>query len=492
MASSCAHVVCKRHGIFFKRLNILQGIPISVRNFGDAHSANNIKDLIGYEGNVGKDVEAKAWIRGLRQHKGVTFLDVNDGSCAQDLQVVVKPQTVQNDSEFTFGSGVEVKGQIVKSQSKGQPIELLASSIQVTGSCDTEAYPFKAKVRHPLEYTRQYPHLRSRTPVNGALTRVRSAATLAVHNFFQDEGFINVHTPVLSSSDCEGGGNLFRVQPSDDAKEDSDDFFGTPVYLQVSGQLQLETVACSHTKAYTFGPTFRAENSRTRRHLAEFYMVEGELAFTKSLQDITKVMEDFVKSVANTVYTKSSEDVQFIGDRINEGTKHAEEVQTALQKPFTTLSYTEAISILDRHKDQFEFTPSWGIDLQSEHEAFLVCHCGNIPVFVVDYPKDIKPFYARMNSDNKTAAAVDLLVPRVGELIGGSLREERHNVLQQRIQHLGLQDADYQWYLDLRRFGTVPHGGFGLGFERLLQYLLGVDHIRDVIPFPRFPGSCPL
>eukprot|EP00057_Strongylocentrotus_purpuratus_P031437 XP_784585.4 PREDICTED: probable asparagine--tRNA ligase, mitochondrial isoform X1 [Strongylocentrotus purpuratus] len=484
-----APMVCNHRGHFLKILHLLHGRPPFSRAFCDSFIAKSVKDLIGVVENVGKDFEAKAWIRGLRQHKGVTFLDVNDGSCAQDLQVVVKPQTVHNNSEFTFGGAIEVKGQIVKSQSKGQPIELLASSIHVTGACEAEAYPFKAKVRHPLKYTRQYPHLRSRTPINGALMRVRSSATLAVHNFFQDEGYVNVHTPVLTSSDCEGGGNLFRVQPSDDEKDDDDHFFGTPVYLLVSGQLQLETIACSHTKAYTFGPTFRAENSRTRRHLAEFYMVEGEIAFTKSLQDVTEVMEQFVKSVASAVYTKCSEDVQFISERTMEGTRNMEEVQTALQKPFMTLSYTEAISILERHQDQFEFTPSWGIDLHSEHETFLVHHCGNVPVFVVDYPKDIKPFYARQNGDDKTAAAVDLLVPRIGELIGGSLREERLDVLQRRIQHSGLQD-DYQWYLELRRFGTVPHGGFGLGFERLLQFLLGVDHIRDVIPFPRFPGSC--
>ncbi|XP_072170746.1 asparaginyl-tRNA synthetase-like [Diadema setosum] len=281
---------------------------------------------------------------------------------------------------------------------------------------------------------------------------------------------------------------MFSVMaPGDIDETKRDNFFGVPVHLTVSGQLQLEAVACSHSKAYTFGPTFRAEKSRTRRHLAEFYMVEAELAFTQSLRDITQVMEEFVKSVADSVYTRCSEDVQYITDQNVKG--HLDEVQRVLAKPFQTLSYTDAISILERHQDEFQFPPSWGIDLQTEHERFLVQHCGGVPVFVTDFPAEIKPFYSRDNGDGRTAAAVDLLVPGVGELIGGSLREERLDILQHRLQGMGLED-EYQWYLDLRRFGSVPHGGFGLGFERLLQFLLGVEHIQDVIPFPRLFGSC--
>ncbi|XP_071489676.1 asparaginyl-tRNA synthetase-like [Diadema antillarum] len=452
-------------------------------------SKSSVASIFSGKGDIGKNIETKAWVKGQRVHKDVMFLDINDGSCSRNLQVVAKPHVIQDSSKHQlYGSSVEVKGQLVESKSKGQDIELQASSVNITGPCNPESYPFKAKTRHPAEYTRQFPHLRSRTPNFAALTRLRSSVTAAVHAFFQDQGYVNVHTPILTASDCEGAGEMFSVRaPGDNDETEGDHFFGVPVHLTVSGQLQLEAVACSHSKAYTFGPTFRAEKSRTRRHLAEFYMVEAELAFTQSLGDITQVMEEFVKSVADSVYTRCSEDVQCVTDQNVKG--HLDEVQRVLAKPFQTLSYTDAISILEKHQDEFQFPPSWGIDLQTEHERFLVQHCDGVPVFVTDFPAEIKPFYSRDNGDGRTAAAVDLLVPGVGELIGGSLREERLEVLQHRLQGMGLED-EYQWYLDLRRFGSVPHGGFGLGFERLLQFLLGVEHIQDVIPFPRLFGSC--
>uniref|UniRef100_A0AAQ4R411 Asparaginyl-tRNA synthetase 2, mitochondrial n=1 Tax=Gasterosteus aculeatus aculeatus TaxID=481459 RepID=A0AAQ4R411_GASAC len=367
---------------------------------------------------LGANVKVQGWVRSVRPQKANLFLHVNDGSSLQSLQVVASSEL--DDPLLTLGSAVEVTGTLRKSPRQRQPFELEADRIHVVGDCDPVDFPFKIKERHSLEYIRQFPHLRCRTNAFSSLLRIRSEATTAVHSYFKENGFVQIHTPVITSNDCEGAGELFQVEPSSPNNEEGEKFFSVPAFLTVSGQLHLEVMSGAFSRVYTFGPTFRAENSQSRRHLAEFYMVEAEVSFTQSLEDLTK----------------------------------------------------------------------WGCDLQTEHEKHLVKHCGNIPVFVTDYPYDLKPFYARDNLDHPehTAAAVDLLVPGVGELCGGSLREERLDLLKARA---GLEDT-YSWYLDLRRFGSVPHGGFGMGFERFLQCILGVDNIKDVIAFPRFSHSCPL
>ncbi|XP_053792433.1 probable asparagine--tRNA ligase, mitochondrial isoform X6 [Vidua macroura] len=347
------------------------------------------------------------------------------------------------------------------------------------------------KERHPLEYVRQFPHLRCRNNTLGALLRIRSEATAGIHSFFQDNGYVHIHTPIITSNDCEGAGELFQIETSREAKESAEKthFFNVPAFLTVSGQLHLEVMAGAFTHVFTFGPTFRAENSQSRRHLAEFYMVEAELSFTENLQDIMQVMEDLFKTVTSTVLSKCPCDVELFHKYIAPAQKGR--LEQILKHKFMIISYSEAVEILKQAPQTFTFKPEWGCDLQTEHEKYLVKHCGEVPVFVVNYPYDLKPFYMRDNEDGPqhTVAAVDLLVPGVGELCGGSLREERLPFLESRLQRLGLTDA-YQWYLDLRKFGSVPHGGFGMGFERYLQYILGVDNIKDVIPFPRFSHSC--
>ncbi|XP_069325269.1 asparaginyl-tRNA synthetase isoform X12 [Eulemur rufifrons] len=327
---------------------------------------------------------------------------------------------------------------------------------------------------------RQYPHLRCRTNVLSSILRVRSEATAAIHSFFKDSGFVHIHTPIITSNDCEGAGELFQVEPSSKIKLPEENFFNVPAFLTVSGQLHLEVMSGAFTQVFTFGPTFRAENSQTRRHLAEFYMVEAEISFVKSLQDLMQVMEELFKATTVTVLSNCPEDVELCHKFIAPGQK--DRLEHMLKNNFLIISYTEAVEILKQASQNFTFTPEWGIDLQTEHEKYLLKHCGNIPVFIINYPLALKPFYMRDNEDGPqhTVAAVDLLVPGVGELFGGSLREERYHVLEQRLAR----------YLDLRQFGSVPHGGFGMGFERYLQCILGVENIKDVIPFPRFTHSC--
>uniref|UniRef100_A0A8C3E854 asparagine--tRNA ligase n=1 Tax=Corvus moneduloides TaxID=1196302 RepID=A0A8C3E854_CORMO len=409
------------------------------------------------------------------------FLHINDGSSLESLQVVADPSLEKRD--LTFGSAVEVQGKLVKSPHRMQNMELQAETIRVVGPCDIWSFPLKMKERHPLEYVRQFPHLRCRSNTLGALLRIRSEATAGIHSFFQDNGYVHIHTPIITSNDCEGAGELFQIGVK------KTHFFSVPAFLTVSGQLHLEVMAGAFTHVFTFGPTFRAENSQSRRHLAEFYMVEAELSFTESLQDIMQVMEDLFKTVTSTVLSKCPHDVELFHKYIAPAQKGR--LEQILKHKFMIISYSEAVEILKQAPQTFTFKPEWGCDLQTEHEKYLVKHCGEVPVFVVNYPYDLKPFYMRDNEDGPqhTVAAVDLLVPGVGELCGGSLREERLPFLKSRLQRLGLTDA-YQWYLDLRKFGSVPHGGFGMGFERYLQYILGVDNIKDVIPFPRFSHSC--
>ncbi|KAM6172788.1 asparaginyl-tRNA synthetase isoform 4-T4 [Erethizon dorsatum] len=423
----------------------------------------SVRDALGSQNTSRERVKVQAWIRSIRSQKEVLFLHVNDGSSLESLQVVADSSF--DSRELTFGSSVEVQGQLVKSLSKKQNVELKAEKIEVIGNCDAKAFPIKYKERHPLEFLRQYPHLRCRTNVLGSILRIRSEATAAIHSFFKDRGFVHIHTPVITSNDCEGAGELFQVEPSSKTKIPKENFFNVPAFLTVSGQLHLEVMSGAFTQVFTFGPTFRAENSQSRRHLAEFYMVEAEISFVENLQDLMQVMEDLFKATTMTVLSNCPEDVELCHKFIAPGHK----IRTYAKKQLF----------------------NWGTDLQTEHEKYLVKHCGNIPVFVTNYPLALKPFYMRDNEDGPqhTVAAVDLLVPVVGELFGGSLREERYHVLEQRLARSGLTEA-YQWYLDLRRFGSVPHGGFGMGFERYLQCILGVDNIKDVIPFPRFTHSC--
>ncbi|NXD12954.1 SYNM protein, partial [Nothocercus nigrocapillus] len=419
------------------------------------------------------------WVRSVRSQKEVLFLHINDGSSLENLQVVADPNLGTRD--LTFGSAVEVQGKLVKSPHKMQNMELKAETIRVVGPCDIQSFPLKVKERHPLEYVRQFPHLRCRNNTLGSLLRVRSEATAAIHSFFKENGYMHIHTPIITSNDCEGAGELFKIETSNEAKEsaEKDHFFDVPAFLTVSGQLHLEVMAGAFTHVFAFGPTFRAEKSQSRRHLAEFYMVEAEMSFTESLQDITQVMEDLLKTATSTVLSKCPRDVELFHKYIAPEQKLSQRGYLFI---YFRIPYREAVEILNQAAETFTFKPEWGCDLQTEHEKYLVKHCGEVPLFVINYPYDLKPFYMRDNEDGPqhTVAAVDLLVPGIGELCGGSLREERLHLIESRLQR----------YLDLRKFGSVPHGGFGMGFERYLQYLLGVDNIKDVIPFPRFSHSC--
>ncbi|XP_073191847.1 asparaginyl-tRNA synthetase isoform X3 [Lepidochelys kempii] len=420
-----------------------------------------VREALGAQ-EVNRDIKVQGWVRSVRSQKEVLFLHINDGSSLESLQVVADPTLEHRD--LTFGSAVEVQGKLVKSLHRMQNVELKAENIRVVGPCDTLMFPFKPRERQPLEYSRQFPHLRCRTNTLSSLLRVRSEATAAIHSFFKTSNKVQ--------------------EPGENSH-----FFNVPAFLTVSGQLHLEVMAGAFTQVFTFGPTFRAENSQSRRHLAEFYMVEAEMSFTESLQDIIQVMEDLFKTVTSIVLSKCPQDVELFHKYVSPAQKGR--LEQMLKNKFITISYTEAVEILNRAPQTFTFQPKWGSDLQTEHEKYLVKHCSEIPVFVVNYPYDLKPFYMRDNEDGpqRTVAAVDLLVPGIGELCGGSLREERPHFLQSRLARLGLADA-YQWYLDLRQFGSAPHGGFGMGFERYLQCILGVDNIKDVIPFPRFPHSC--
>ncbi|KAM9441555.1 asparaginyl-tRNA synthetase isoform 2-T2 [Salvelinus alpinus] len=415
---------------------------------------------------VGTKIKVQGWVRSVRPQKENLFLHVNDGSSLQSLQVVASSEL--NHRLLTFGSAVEISGSLVTSPSRKQEVELQADQIDVVGECNPVDFPFKIKEKHGLEYIRQFPHLRCKTNAFSSLLRIRSEATTAIQQYFKPAG-----------------------QEKNQDEEGHQHFFSVPAYLTVSGQLHLEIMAGAFPGVYTFGPTFRAENSQSRRHLAEFYMVEAEISFTQSLEDLMKVMEDLFRSTTEHLLAQCPEDVALYHKHVSPG--YRDNVDLMMKKSFNVITYTEAINILNSSSKKFAFKTDWGCDLQTEHEKYLVKHCGDVPLFVTDYPYALKPFYARDNADQPlhTAAAVDLLVPGVGELCGGSLREERLDLLKTRLAQAGL-DETYGWYLDLRRFGSVPHGGFGMGFERYLQCVLGVDNIKDVIPFPRFSRSCPL
>ncbi len=456
---------------------------------------DRIKTILS-EASAGKTVTVCGWVRSRRQSKGVGFIALSDGSSLDTLQLVVpegSPGFERLNSCHT-GSSVRVSGIVKESPAKGQKLEVEVSEIDVIGGADPESYPLQKK-GHSLEFLRDIGHLRPRSNTFGAIFRVRNILSESIHDFFQKRGFLWVHTPIVTASDCEGAGELFSVTSLDFKKlpknhsdniDFSRDFFGKPAFLTVSGQLEAEFLALALGDVYTFGPTFRAENSNTSRHLSEFWMVEPEMAFA-DLGDDMELAEDFVHFLCKKVLEKGEAEIAFLEKyfkRISAG-----ELRELSERAFVHITYTEAVRELEKAGRKFEFPVAWGHDLQSEHERYLTDEVVKGPVIVTDYPKEIKAFYMRLNSDEKTVAAMDVLLPRIGEIIGGSQREERLDVLEMRMEKAGVPKKDLQWYLDLRRYGSAPHAGFGLGFERLVQYITGMANIRDVIPCPRAPQS---
>ncbi len=429
------------------------------------------------------------WVRTKRESKGFAFLELNDGSCLANLQVVIDADAegYEHLEQVATGTAVAVRGALVESPGKGQRWEIKASALEVIGHCAAD-FPLQKK-RHSDEFLRSIAHLRARTNKYGAIARIRSRLSFAIHDFFQARGFHYVHTPIITGSDCEGAGEMFRVttlDPHAGGGMVDDDFFGKPAHLTVSGQLSVETYCLALSKVYTFGPTFRSENSNTSRHMAEFWMIEPELAFADIFDDM-QLAEEMVRHLIAFVREECADDFDLFARFVDK--QLADRLSRIADSEFVRLPYGEAIEILGASGRRFEFAPQWGADLQSEHERFLTEEHFGAPVFVYDWPKDIKAFYMRGNDDGRTVAAMDLLVPHIGELVGGSAREERHDVLAARIAELGLPEEEYWWYLDTRRFGSVPHAGFGLGFERFLMFVTGVGNIRDVIPFPRTPRN---
>ncbi len=437
---------------------------------------------------VGKSITVCGWIRTLRDQKTFAFIELNDGSTLANLQIVAEatlPEYSALINQLSTGASVSVQGHLVESPGKNQALELKASHIKLLGACDPEKYPLQKK-RHSFEYLRTIAHLRPRTNTQGAVLRVRSALAFATHLFFQGRDFLYVHTPLLTGSDCEGGGEMFQVTTVKPGATDlTKDFFGKPAYLTVSGQLEGEILALALSDVYTFGPTFRAENSNTSRHLAEFWMIEPEMAFA-DLSANRECAESYLKFCLHYVLENCREDLQFFDKFIENGL--VQRLEHVASTPFAHLTYTKAVEILKGCGKSFEFPVEWGIDLQSEHERYLAEEYCKKPVILTDYPAAIKAFYMRENPDGKTVAAMDVLVPKIGELIGGSQREDRLDLLESKIAQNGLNREDYWWYLELREYGSVPHAGFGLGFERLVLFVTGMENIRDVIPFPRYPG----
>ncbi|MEM6363057.1 MAG: asparagine--tRNA ligase [Planctomycetota bacterium] len=441
-------------------------------------------------------IEIRGWVRTRRDSKGgFSFIDVNDGSSLQGLQVIAPAELDNYESDvkkLTAGCSVIIQGQLHASPAKGQATELHATAVRVTGWCDGETYPLQKK-RHTFEKLREWAHLRPRTNSIGAVMRVRNRISQSIHRFFDERRFVYLQTPIITASDCEGAGEMFRVTTielerlanSASPLDPSRDFFGKPTHLTVSGQLEGETYASALSRIYTFGPTFRAENSNTSRHLAEFWMVEPEAAFF-DLHDNMQLAEDFLKRIVTDCLNQCEQDIAFFDERIEKGKQ--QQLQDLVSTPFEHLTYTDAINRLQEANVSFDYPVKWGIDLQAEHEKYLTQLVGG-PLILTDYPASIKPFYMRVSDDGRTVAAMDVLVPGVGEIIGGSQREERLDVLQRRMAESGLDEEEYWWYVDLRRYGTVPHAGFGLGLERMVQYVTGMTNIRDVIPFPRTPGN---
>ena len=455
-----------------------------------------VADIIK-NGQPEESVTIKGWVRTKRELKGFAFTEVNDGSSLAGLQVVLDSSLEQYDAtlkKINTGSSIEVSGKLVASQGKGQKIELQGSSVIVYGEANPETYPLQKK-RHSFEFLREINHLRARTNTIGAVFRVRNACAAAIHEFFQSKGFLWIHSPIITTSDCEGAGEMFTVTNFDldklpkneEGKIDySQDFFGKPAFLTVSGQLQAEVMAMAFQNVYTFGPTFRAENSNTSRHLSEFWMIEPEMAFC-DLEGDQNLAEEFLKYIFQYVLDQCPEDLEFFNKWIDKTI--LSNIDNIIGNEFARVTYTKAISLLEKAPKKFNFPVEWGIDLQSEHERYLAEELFKKPVIVTNYPKDIKAFYMRLDEGEKTVSAMDVLAPGIGEIIGGSQREERLDVLERRMKETDVETENLWWYLDLRRYGTVPHAGFGLGFERLVQFITGMKNIRDVIPFPRTPDN---
>jgi len=462
-------------------------------------SCATIVDVLSGKIAVGEEVTVRGWVRTRRDSKaGISFINVHDGSCFDPIQAVVPNQLDNYDNDvlkLTTGCSVAVTGTVAESAGKGQSFELQATAVQVFGFVeDPDTYPMSPKP-HSMEYLREFAHLRPRTNITGAVMRVRNCLAQAIHRFFHERGYLWVATPIITASDAEGAGEMFRVSTLDllniPRTEQGDvdfskDFFGKEAFLTVSGQLNGETYACALSKIYTFGPTFRAENSNTSRHLAEFWMVEPELAFA-DLNDIADLAEDMLKYCINAVLSERADDMAFFQQRVDKDVLNR--LQHVVSNKFVHMDYTTAVEILQNCGKKFEYAVEWGMDLQSEHERYLAEEHVGAPIILKNYPKDIKAFYMRQNDDGKTVAAMDVLAPGIGEIIGGSAREERLDRLDTRMQEMGLPIEHYGWYRDLRRYGTVPHAGFGLGFERLVTYVTGMGNIRDVIPFPRAPKN---
>ncbi|MBA2657134.1 MAG: asparagine--tRNA ligase [Tatlockia sp.] len=457
-----------------------------------------VKQCLKGEISVDETVIVRGWVKTRRDSKsGLSFISLHDGSCFLPIQIVATdslPNYQQDVLKLTAGCSLIVEGKLVTSQGKGQSFEIQAENIELIGLVENpDSYPIQAK-RHSLEFLREVAHLRPRTNTLSAVTRVRHCLAQAVHQFFHQRGYYWIHTPIITASDCEGAGEMFRVSTLDlinlpkdvQGKVDfSKDFFGRETFLTVSGQLNLEAYCLAMSKVYTFGPTFRAENSNTSRHLAEFWMVEPELAFA-NLQDICALSQAMLRHLCKVVLDECQDDMDFFNQFVSPGC--IERLEHIVASDFATMTYTDAIKALEIAGRQFEFPVSWGLDLQSEHERYLAEELCKKPVIITDYPKDIKGFYMRLNDDGRTVAAMDVLAPGIGEIIGGSAREERLEILDKRLDESNLNKDSYQWYRDLRRYGTVPHAGFGLGFERLISYVTGINNVRDVIPFPRTAG----
>ena len=461
-------------------------------------SGSYIKDI--FLKSPGTAVTVQGWVKTKRDSKGVAFLQISDGSCFADLQVVISGDAgIAEDilAKATTGASVAIEGILVESIGSGQAVEVQASTLTVIGEADTLTYPLQKK-GHTMEFLREKAHLRSRSNTFGAVFRVRNAVSYAVHQYFQERGFLYVTTPIITTSDAEGAGAMFGVStldlmnlPRSEDKKDtaidfSKDFFGKRAHLTVSGQLEAEIFALAFTNVYTFGPTFRAENSNTPRHLAEFWMIEPEMAFC-DLEGDKRVAESFLKYVIRYVLEHCSADLEFFTQRIDK--EILPTLTNVVENNFEHVTYTEAIKLLEKSGKAWEYPVSWGMDMQSEHERYLTEEVFQKPAIVTDYPREIKAFYMRLNDDEKTVRAMDVLAPRIGEIIGGSQREERHDVLLDKIKGQGLEESVYWWYLELRKYGSVPHAGFGLGLERLIMYVTGMKNIRDVIPFPRTPGD---
>ena len=455
---------------------------------------NRVKEILNREA-AGGQVLVQGWVKTKRSSGSVSFLQVSDGSTLKDLQIVIEPSLPNYAivESINTGCSISVSGELVTSEGKGQKFEVKANELKLLGLSDPDTYVLQKK-RHTLEFLRENGHLRPRTNTFGAMARVRNATGYAIHQFFQQNGFQHIQTPMITGSDAEGAGAMFRVTTLDpysasgnkDDIDYSQDFFGKPTFLTVSGQLEAEIFASALSDVYTFGPTFRAENSNTTRHLAEFWMVEPEVAFC-DLGGLAELAEEFLKYIFTQVLENCYEDMEFFNQWYDKTAIST--LEAIIASDFERLTYSEAVDILIKANQEFEFPVEWGLDLQSEHERYITEEVVKRPVVVTDYPKDIKAFYMRLNDDERTVGAMDVLVPRIGEIIGGSQREERYDVLVRRLKESGLDEDNYWWYLDLRRFGSVPHSGFGLGFERTVQFITGMQNIRDVIPFPRTPNN---